>query len=62
MKSKNQSIHSVERWFEASEALEETLKEHCKQKMAPFKAPRLIEFLKDLLDRFRMWNPDPFFS
>jgi acyl-coenzyme A synthetase/AMP-(fatty) acid ligase len=34
--------------FEPSEALAETLKEHCKQKMAPFKAPRFIEFLKDL--------------
>lgn len=34
--------------FEPSDAVAEALKEHCKQKMAPFKAPRSIEFLKDL--------------
>jgi len=34
--------------FEPSQALAEALKEHCKQKMAPFKAPRFIEFLSDL--------------
>jgi benzoate-CoA ligase family protein len=34
--------------FEASESLAEELKEYCRQKMAPFKAPRLIRFLNEL--------------
>jgi benzoate-CoA ligase family protein len=34
--------------FEPSESLAEELKEHCRQKMAPFKAPRLIQFLNEL--------------
>jgi benzoate-CoA ligase len=34
--------------FKPSEGLAEELKEHCKQKMAPFKAPRFIQFLNEL--------------
>ena len=34
--------------FNASERLAEELKEHCKQKMASYKAPRLIQFLSEL--------------
>jgi benzoate-CoA ligase family protein len=32
----------------ASESLAEELKEHCRKNMAPFKAPRFIQFLKEL--------------
>jgi acyl-coenzyme A synthetase/AMP-(fatty) acid ligase len=34
--------------FKPSESLAEELKEHCRQKMAPFKAPRFIQFLNEL--------------
>jgi benzoate-CoA ligase len=34
--------------FKASESLAEELKEHCRQNMAPFKAPRSVEFLAEL--------------
>jgi len=34
--------------FKPSEGLAEELKEHCKQNMAPFKAPRFIQFLNEL--------------
>jgi len=34
--------------FKPSESLAEDLKEHCRQKMAPFKAPRFIQFLNEL--------------
>jgi benzoate-CoA ligase family protein len=34
--------------FKPSESLAEELKEHCKQKMAPFKSPRFIQFLNEL--------------
>ena len=34
--------------FPPSETLAEGLKEYCKERMAPFKAPRLIEFLTEL--------------
>ncbi len=34
--------------FQASESLAEELREHCRKNMAPFKAPRFIQFLKEL--------------
>jgi benzoate-CoA ligase len=34
--------------FKPSESLAEDLKEHCRQKMASFKAPRFIQFLNEL--------------
>ncbi len=34
--------------FEASERMAEELKEFCKQKMAPFKSPRFVEFFDEL--------------
>jgi benzoate-CoA ligase family protein len=34
--------------YEASERMVEQLKEFCKQKMAPFKSPRTVKFMKEL--------------
>ncbi len=34
--------------FQPSDNLSEELKEHCRKKMAPFKAPRFIQFLAEL--------------
>jgi acyl-coenzyme A synthetase/AMP-(fatty) acid ligase len=34
--------------FKPSESLSKELKEHCRQKMAPFKVPRFIKFLNEL--------------
>ena len=34
--------------FKESESLAEELKDHCRKNMAPFKAPRSIQFLNEL--------------
>jgi benzoate-CoA ligase len=34
--------------YDATEGMAEKLKEFCKQKMAPFKSPRVVEFMKEL--------------
>jgi acyl-coenzyme A synthetase/AMP-(fatty) acid ligase len=46
--AKTKAFLALNDGFEPSDALAEALKEHCKQKMAPFKAPRFIEFLSEL--------------
>lgn len=46
--AKTKAFLALNDGFEPSEALAEALREHCKQKMAPFKAPRFIEFLSEL--------------
>ena len=46
--AKTKAFIALNDGFEPSDAVAEALKEYCKQKMAPFKAPRSIEFLKDL--------------
>ncbi len=46
--TKTKAFIALNDGFEATEELKEELREYCKQKMAPYKAPRFIEFLKEL--------------
>ena len=52
--------------FEASVGMAEALKEMCRREMAPFKAPRIIEFVPELpktgqgkIDKRRLAEPQP---
>ena len=46
--AKTKAFVALNDGYEASEGMAENLKEFCKQKMAPFKSPRSVEFMKEL--------------
>jgi 4-hydroxybenzoate-CoA ligase len=46
--AKTKAFIVVNDGFKPSESLAEELREHCKKNMAPFKAPRFVEFLTEL--------------
>jgi benzoate-CoA ligase family protein len=46
--AKTKAFVALNEGFEASERMAEELKEFCKQKIAPYKSPRFVEFLSEL--------------
>jgi benzoate-CoA ligase family protein len=46
--AKTKAFIVLKEGFKISEGLADELKDHCRKKMAPFKAPRYIEFLSEL--------------
>ena len=45
---KTKAFVVLQEGYEASERMVDELKEFCRQKMAPFKSPRSVEFMKEL--------------